>query len=132
MKNLWNKISSFVIENGGYIYMACILLVVFGSLLFVNHVNYKADLLKEKTEKSILLLQLEQYKFQAKETDEAFDWQWGIIKDQRNQLEESEKIIRNQDAALRDLIRYLKETNQWPPKIKPVDPDTLASNEKTI
>ena len=48
---------------------------------------------------------------------------------QREQLDKAEQIMQNQETVLNQLIRYLKETKQWPPKIKPIDPNNLAISD---
>ena len=86
-------------------------------------------MLKSKGENSILILELNQSKIFLKESAKAFDWQWDIIQKQREQLNKAEQIMQNQESALNQLIRYLKETKQWPPKIKPIDPNNLAISD---
>ena len=96
---------------------------------FAREVDHTVELLKSEKEKAILIMQVERLQTISKEQEEAFGFQWDIIKKQSEQLQKAEETIEIQNSALQQLIRYLKDTNQWPPKIKPVDPSSLASSE---
>ena len=89
---------------------------------FSKEVDHTVELLKSEKEKAILIMQVERLQAVSKEQQEAFNFQWDIIKKQSEQLQKAEETINIQNSALQQLIRYLKEIKQWPPKITPVDP----------
>ena len=118
-----------LINNLNYVY-AFLILVIINVFIWLNvGIKHSAEMLKSKGENSILILELNQSKILLKESAKAFDWQWDIIQKQREQLNKAEQIMQNQESALNQLIRYLKETKQWPPKIKPIDPNNLAISD---
>tara|TARA_Y100000310_G_C20230563_1_gene600049 strand:- start:91 stop:504 length:414 start_codon:yes stop_codon:yes gene_type:complete len=121
-KNLFNKMVQhevcFLIVLG--VIAACFM---WG---FSEKVDHTVELLKSEKEKAILVIQLERLQSVSEEQQEAFNFQWEIIRKQNEQLQKAEATIEIQNDALQQLIRYLKETKQWPPKIKPVDPNSLA------
>ena len=115
-----------LVNNLNYVY-TFLVLVIINVFIWLNvGIKHSAEMLKSKGENSILILELNQSKIFLEESSKAFDWQWDIIRKQREQLDKAEQIMQNQEAALNQLIRYLKETKQWPPKIKPIDPNNLA------
>ena len=118
-----------LINNLNYVY-AFLILVIINVFIWLNvGIKHSAEMLKSKGENSILILELNQSKILLKESAKAFDWQWDIIRKQREQLDKAEQIMQNQETVLNQLIRYLKETKQWPPKIKPIDPNNLAISD---
>ena len=118
-----------LVNNLNYVY-AFLILVIINVFIWLNvGIKHSAEMLKSKGENSILILELNQSKILLKESAKAFDWQWDIIQKQREQLNKAEQIMQNQESALNQLIRYLKETKQWPPKIKPIDPNNLAISD---
>ena len=118
-----------LINNLNYVY-TFLILVIINVFIWLNvGIKHSAEMLKSKGENSILILELNQSKILLKESAKAFDWQWDIIQKQREQLNKAEQIMQNQESALNQLIRYLKETKQWPPKIKPIDPNNLAISD---
>ena len=118
-----------LVKNSNYIYTFSVILIVNAFIWLNVSIKNSTDLLKSKSEKAVLILELNQSKFLLNESSKAFDWQWDIIHKQRQELDKASQVIENQDSLLQKIIRYLKETDQWPPKIKPVDPDKLASAE---
>jgi hypothetical protein len=70
--------------------------------------------------------QLEKEAIYSKEKDGLIDLQGKILHKQRSQLEEASGILGNQETIIYQLINYLKSIKHWPPKIKPIDPDSLA------
>ena len=96
--------------------------------VFSKEVDHHAEMLKSEKEKFSLILQIQNMQFDAKEADAAFGFQTEIIQKQQQRLEKSEEVIEIQGAALQELIRYLKDIKHWPPKIKPIDPRTLANS----
>ena len=118
-----------LVNNLNYVY-TFLVLVIINVFIWLNvGIKHSAEMLKSKGENSILILELNQSKIFLKESAKAFDWQWDIIQKQREQLNKAEQIMQNQESALNQLIRYLKETKQWPPKIKPIDPNNLAISD---
>ena len=118
-----------LVNNLNYVY-TFLILVIINVFIWLNvGIKHSAEMLKSKGENSILILGLNQSKIFLEESSKAFDWQWDIIQKQREQLDKAEQIMQNQESALNQLIRYLKETKQWPPKIKPIDPNNLAISD---
>ena len=118
-----------LINNLNYVY-TFLILVIINVFIWLNvGIKHSAEMLKSKGENAILILELNQSKIFLEESSKAFDWQWDIIQKQREQLNKAEQIMQNQESALNQLIRYLKETKQWPPKIKPIDPNNLAISD---
>ena len=118
-----------LVNNLNYVYTFLILIIINVFIWLNVGIKHSAEMLKSKGENAILILELNQSKIFLKESAKAFDWQWDIIQKQREQLNKAEQIMQNQESALNQLIRYLKETKQWPPKIKPIDPNNLAISD---
>ena len=118
-----------LVNNLNYVYTFLILIIINVFIWLNVGIKHSAEMLKSKGENAILILELNQSKIFLEESSKAFDWQWDIIRKQREQLEKAEQIMQNQESALNQLIRYLKETKQWPPKIKPIDPNNLAISD---
>ena len=96
--------------------------------VFSREVDHHAEMLKSEKEKFSLILQIQNTQFDAREADDAFDFQSDIIQKQQQRLEKAEEVIEIQGAALQELIQYLKDIKHWPPKIKPIDPNTLTNS----
>ena len=118
-----------LVNNLNYVYTFLILIIINVFIWLNVGIKHSAEMLKSKGENAILILELNQSKIFLEESSKAFDWQWDIIQKQREQLNKAEQIMQNQESALNQLIRYLKETKQWPPKIKPIDPNNLAISD---
>ena len=117
-KNLFTKLSQH--QGASLIVLGVIAACIMWG--FAKEVDHTVDLLKSEKE----IMQVERLQAISKEQEEAFGFQWDIIRKQSEQLQKAEETINTQNSALQQLIRYLKDTNQWPPKIKPVDPNSLA------
>lgn len=118
-----------LVNNLNYVYTFLILIIINVFIWLNVGIKHSAEMLKSKGENAILILELNQSKIFLEESSKAFDWQWDIIRKQREQLDKAEQIMQNQETVLNQLIRYLKETKQWPPKIKPIDPNNLAISD---
>ena len=61
-----------------------------------------------------------------KEKDKFIDFQSEILHKLRGQLEKTSYTMEEQGVIIRQLIQYLKNIKHWPPKIEPIDPDSIA------
>ena len=50
------------------------------------------------------------------------------IMKQRKNLDNAGEVIQQQNAILNRLIQYMKDLGEWPPKIKPIDPDKWTAS----
>ena len=120
------KLYSFLTKHSTTLYVFTLAVIIASLLLFVQEIKHTSETLKHHIQSLGLVQQLEKEAIYSKEKDGLIDLQGKILHKQRSQLEEASGILGNQETIIYQLINYLKSIKHWPPKIKPVDPDSLA------
>jgi hypothetical protein len=114
-----------ILKNEKYIYLTSVFLIIGTFAWFNLELKHSAKMLKVHNDNSILIIQKEQQNQYAKES-------WNIIGEQskaidflEGEMDKAGGIIRQQQIMLENLIQYMKNIGEWPPKIAP--PDTTRS-----
>ena len=85
-KNLFTKLSQH--QGASLIVLGVIAACIMWG--FAKEVDHTVDLLKSEKEKAILIMQVERLQAISKEQEEAFGFQWDIIRKQSEQLQKAE------------------------------------------
>ena len=120
------KLYSFLTKHSTTLYVFSLTVIIGLLLLFVQEIKHTSETFKHNVQGLGLIDQLEKEMTYSKEKDELIDLQGEVLHKQRSKLEEASGVLEEQEAIIRQLINYLKSIKHWPPKIKPVDPDSLA------
>ena len=120
------KLYSFLTKHSTTLYVLSLTVIIGSLLLFVQEIKHTSETFKHNVQGLGLIKQLEREMAYSKEKDELIDLQGEVLHKQKNKLEETSGVLEEQEAIIRQLINYLKSIKHWPPKIKPVDPDSLA------
>ena len=111
-----------ILKNGKYVYLTSVFLIIGTFAWFNLELKHSAEMLKVHNDNNILIIQLEQQDQYAKES-------WNIIGEQskavdflEGEMDKAGDIIRQQQIMLENLIQYMKNIGEWPPKIAPPDP----------
>ena len=124
MKNIWNtKIGPWILNHEACLYTCLGMVIVFGSLLFIQDIRHKIS------EKKILDEQIELIKY-IEDSSSRNIIQGGVITSQNFIIEQrgatiqrASEIIKQQQEALQKLIEYLKDIDEWPPQFPENNPD---------
>ena len=120
------KIWNFLDKNSTSIYVFTFCIIISALLLFVQEIKHTSETFKHHVQSLGLVQQLVKEEIYSKEKDELINLQGEILHKQRGQLEKASGVVEEQETIIRQLINYLKSIKHWPPKIKPIDPDSLA------
>jgi uncharacterized membrane protein len=120
------KLYSFLTKHSTTLYVFSLTVIIGLLLLFVQEIKHTSEAFKHNVQGLGLIDQLEREMAYSREKDELIDLQGEVLHKQRGKLEEASGVLEEQEAIIRQLINYLKSIKHWPPKIKPVDPDSLA------
>ena len=120
------KLYSFLTKHSTTLYVFSLTVIIGLLLLFVQEIKHTSETFKHNVQGLGLIDQLEREMAYSREKDELIDFQGEVLHKQRSKLEEASGVLEEQEAIIRQLINYLKSIKHWPPKIKPVDPDSLA------
>ena len=111
-----------ILKNEKYVYLTSVFLIIGTFAWFNLELKHSAEMLKVHNDNNILIIQLEQQDQYAKES-------WNIIGEQskavdflEGEMDKAGDIIRQQQIMLENLIQYMKNIGEWPPKIAPPDP----------
>jgi uncharacterized membrane protein len=129
LKGGLSLLSDKVVKYEKYIYLILIIVIVNSFTWFNITIKHTAELLKSETEKVGLVIKLEQLDNISANKSELINFQEIILLKQEEQLKESNQIMKMQDNALQKLIQYLKNIGEWPPKIKPIDPNRSTRSD---
>ena len=120
------KLYGFLTKHSTTLYVFTLTVIIASLLLFVQEIKHTSEAFKHNVQGLGLIDQLEREMAYSREKDELIDLQGEVLHKQRGKLEEASGVLEEQEAIIRQLINYLKSIKHWPPKIKPVDPDSLA------
>ena len=120
------KLYSFLTKHSTTLYVFSLTVIIGLLLLFVQEIKHTSETLKDHIQSLGLVEQLEREMTYSKEKDELINLQGEVLHKQRSQLENASGIVGEQETIIRQLIDYLKSIKHWPPKIKPIDPDSLT------
>ena len=126
--HIWNRASIFIEKHSNCFYVSTVLIFIFGSVLLVNSLNHTTSMLKEKTEKAIMQLQMDSLIKLSTDQKEVITFQGEVLTNQRQNLDNAGEVIRQQNTILNRLIQYMKDLGEWPPKTEPIDPDKWTAS----
>ena len=129
MKKLWNKGWGFLLKHNITVCACLILTCIYFSLTIVNNVDHakkELDLLKDNL---TLQVELKEQAMVLLQQGEVLDFQGEVIAKQGQTMGQIEETMEVQRRALENLIQYMKDIGEWPPKLKPIDPDKWIYDE---
>ena len=120
------KIWNFLFKNSTSLYVFTFCIIISALLLFVQEIKHTSQMLKSHTHILLITEGYEREIANSKEKDKFIDFQSEILHKLRGQLEKTSYTMEEQEVIIRQLIQYLKNIKHWPPKIEPIDPDSIA------
>ena len=120
------KIWNFLDKNSTSLYVFTFCIIISALLLFVQEIKHTSVMLKSHARSVAIVGELERQLSLSKERDEYINFQSEILHKQRERLEKTSYALGEQEAIIRQLIQYLKSIKHWPPRIEPVDPNSIA------
>ena len=129
MKKLWNKGWDFLLKHNITVCACLVLTCIYFSLTILNNVDHakkELDLLKDNL---TLQVELKEQDLVLLQQGEVISFQGDVIVKQGEVIDKVEETMKIQRRALENLIQYMKEIGEWPPMLKPIDPDKWISDE---
>ena len=118
-KNLLIRIS----RHETILYISIVVFMLVFALFIRGEIKHSAEILKIQKEKAILIYEIQSVNSLSQDKSSVIQFQGEILTKQRENLDKADEMINMQNNLLEKLIQHLKNVGEWPPKIKPIDPD---------
>jgi len=115
--NILNGTKELLIKNQKSIFTGICVLSLCLVWSFTQEVKHAAEMLKIETENKLILMNFDNLDKAYEQQSQSIEFQGMIIKKQQEQMKAAESYIRKQEDALRKLIQFLKDIEEWPPSI---------------
>ena len=129
IKGLWNGGWDFLLKYQSHVCLSLGLIAVFMVFTLWSNFNWTMDVLKVEKDKTLLGIELTETYGVVQDQRSLIDMQSEVIKMQGANREEADKVIKLQERVIDQLIQYLKNIDEWPPNIQPIDPNKITRSE---
>lgn len=118
-KDLLTKIS----RHETILYISIVVFMLGFAFFIRGEIKHSAEILKIQKEKAILIYEIQSINSLSQDKNSLIQFQGEILTKQHENLEKADEMIDMQNNLLEKIIQHLKNIGEWPPKIRPIDPD---------
>ena len=122
MKKLWDGMWKVLLKHHITVYAILISTCIFMVLTLVKNIDHAKSEFELMKDKIVLEMELKEYDLLARD-------QGLLIKEQGKNLDQADELLQMQRQIIEKLIQHLKDIDEWPPNIKPIDPNKFTRSE---